>query len=65
MSTGVVVGVLGVVNLVQLWLNYNLLNKLLIQAKVGPLLKEKEVTISDNPPAEKRGKLAFSVQVPE
>ncbi len=62
--SGVVIGVLGVLNLVQLWISYNLLNKILIQAKVGPLLAEKPALISDIELApQKRGKIAFSLPV--
>ena len=64
MFAGVTIGVLGVLNLVQLWISYNLLNKILIQAKVGPLLTEKQPSISVTEQLEKkRGKLAFSLPV--
>ncbi len=64
MFVGVTIGVLGALNLVQLWVSLNLLNKILMQAKVGPILTEKDTTFSVKQPEEKkRGKLAFSMPV--
>ncbi len=64
MFAGVTIGVLGVLNLVQLWVSLNLLNKILMQAKVGPILTEKQPSIPvTEQPEKKRGKLAFSMPV--